>query len=106
MISESCTIGDSSCTALINGQMFKPSLVLCSGNDDYTINLPSSPVTGEEYLIRKVSAANIFVSGNGRNIKDCNRGAGGSMRNSVRLQDSQLGYFVYEGSWWVYNEMN
>lgn len=106
MISRSCTIGDSSCTALINGQMFKPSLVLCSGNDDYTINLPSSPVTGEEYLIRKVSAANIFVSGNGRNIKDCNRGAGGSMRNSVRLQDAQLGYFVYEGSWWVYNEMN
>jgi hypothetical protein len=106
MISRSCTIGDSSCTALINGQMFKPSLVLCSGNNDYTINLPSSPVTGEEYLIRKISAANIFVSGNGRSIKDCNPGKGGSMRSSVRLQDAQLGYFVYEGSWWVYNEMN
>lgn len=79
---------------------------MCSGNDDYTINLPTSPVTGEEYLIRKVSAANITVSGNGRSIRDCDGGAGGSMRSSVRLQYSQLGYFVYEGSWWVYNVMN
>ena len=106
MISQSCTIGDSLCTALINGQMFKPSLVLCSGNDDYTINLPSSPVTGEEYLIRKVSNGNITVYGNGESIKDCNQGAGGSMKSTVTLKDAQLGYFVYEGSWWVYNVMN
>ena len=91
MISQGCTIGDSSCTALINGQLFKPSLVLCSGNDDYTINLPLSPVTGEEYLIRKVSNGNITVYGNGHSIKDCNKGAGGSMGSTVTLQNAQLG---------------
>jgi hypothetical protein len=82
-------------------------IIICNNNNDCSVYLPDNTLTGDIKIIRKQSNGNIWVKrADGGNIQDCNEGSGGSIKDTIKMENAQLGFFFFNGSVWVYNVMN
>jgi hypothetical protein len=75
-------------------------MVSCYNTSTITITLPSTKYVGQTFLVRRCNAATVTVNGNGTQIVNS---ADTSTSINVGGSRGDMGVFIYDGSYWLYN---